>query len=179
MTELPAPAHGPAQRFRRPTILDALILTGAAAAGLAIARAGTLAGEGGRWQSFYCAAWFATGILAGPAIIGAQYLRGRRGRLGFGEVLWLLPASLYISAALAAWCEAEDWAGWIYLGAMATHALCSLPAFVYFVVAFELRPAWTNWLGAVICLTTFVALVLSSYYGIDDAYYEWGHPNER
>ncbi|MFO0900409.1 MAG: hypothetical protein U0836_23490 [Pirellulales bacterium] len=41
------------------------------------------------------------------------------------------------------------------------------------------RPTWTDWLGAVVCLATLVAFVLSIHYGIDDTYYEWGLLNHN
>jgi len=171
------------RQFRRPTILDGLILTGALAAGLAVARTSTLAGEGGRWQSFFCLTWIVAATLALPTILGMQFLRGRR-RLGFGEAVWLLPATLYLLVKCAdAWISAvwisaklPDWATVALLCALlCIHGVCALAALVYLAVAFESRPVWTEWLGALACVTTLAAVVLLIHFGVEDAYFSWGH----
>jgi hypothetical protein len=171
-----ASAQATAQRRRAfpPTILDALIFISAVAVALALARTFTLAGKGGRWQSFLAYSWFITGILSGPAIVAAQYLRGRRGRLGFGEALWVVPASLWNFATCVGWCVPGPLTGLLTLMVVGTQVLCGLAAFYYLPFATLFRPPWLDWLGAAMCLTMLIAFVLLIHYSVDDAYFEWG-----
>jgi hypothetical protein len=111
--------------------------------------------------------WAATGILwsgaiAGPMILLAQYVRGRRTVPSWGEWLWLTPSSLYLLVLASVSLARPNLP--LLLASVAVQCLVSLAAsWRLIAILTRLIPGvdcrWTDLLGCSVC-TAFGPAVL-------------------
>jgi hypothetical protein len=105
------------------------------------------------------------GVLAGPLVAVAQFLRGRRTAPSAGEWCWLVPIPLYLTFLALLYSGQPgllqtplnvDWASCMLLLYASVQGLLSLGALVRLVMSFSRRRPdaacrWTDRLGCLVC----------------------------
>ncbi|WP_422931933.1 hypothetical protein [Singulisphaera sp. PoT] len=152
---------------------DGVILIGALAAGMGLAKNAT--------NGHFNALWLidmllASGILAGPFVLVGQWWSGRRTALSHGERLWATSSSLILP--LLVWGYLDMGLGIlnVFLAIAALiHFLISLYAAIYLAVS-VLGPSvdvpcrWTDRLGCLVCSVVFPGVVLSICIELNQTY---------